>query len=110
MPFRNEIDFELANRHLLGHWKNLSDTRYFGTIHLAVLPNENVLEGYYTAFASDVSVASGPWKWVRINPATIKGTDLSKMVFRKPAEIGALLAAHKNSQGALRLVDIVEGA
>lgn len=110
IPFRNEIDFELANRHLLGHWKNISDTRYFGTIQLAVLSNENVLEGYYTAFASDVSVVSGPWKWVRINPETIKGVDLSKMVLRKPAEIGKLLAAHKNAQGALRLADIVEGA
>ena len=109
MPFRNEIDFELANRHLLGHWKNLSDTRYFGTIQLALLPNENVLEGYYTAFASDVSVASGPWKWVRINPGTIKGVDLSKMALRKPKEIQDLLAAHKSSQGPLSLADIVEG-
>ena len=109
-PFRNEIDFELANRHLLGHWKNISDTRYFGTIHLAVLPSENVLEGYYTAFASDVSVASGPWKWVRINPKTIKGADLSKMTLRKPAEIQELLSAHKNYQGPLSLADLVEGA
>ncbi|TKB95650.1 MAG: toll/interleukin-1 receptor domain-containing protein [Nitrospira sp.] len=109
-PFRNEIDFELANRHLLGHWKNISDTRYFGTIHLAVLQDENVLEGHYTAFASDVSVASGPWKWVRINPETLKETDLSKMVLRAPAEIQRLLAAHKKHAGPLNLAEIVVGS
>lgn len=109
-PFRNEIDFELANRHLLGHWKNISDTRYFGTIHLAVLQDENVLEGHYTAFASDVSVASGPWKWVRINPETLKEADLSKMVLRAPAEIQRLLAAHKKHAGPLNLAEIVVGS
>lgn len=108
-PFRNEIDFELANRHLLGHWKNISDTRYFGTIHLAVLTGENVLDGYYTAFASDVSVASGPWKWVKINPETIKDADFSKMVLRAPAEIQGLLAAHKKHAGPLSLKEVVEG-
>ena len=108
-PFRNEIDFELANRHLLGHWKNISDRRYFGTIHLAVLPSENVLVGYYTAFANDISVVWGPWKWVRINPETMKSAHLSKMALRKPAEIQKLLAAHKHYQ-PLSLADIVEGA
>jgi len=108
-PFRNEIEFELANRHLLGHWKNISDTRYFGTIHLAVLPGENVLEGHYTAFASDVSVGSGPWKWVRLKPETIKEADLSKQILRAPTEIHNLLAAHKRHAGPLNLVDVVEG-
>jgi hypothetical protein len=36
-PFRNEIDAQLASRHLLGYWRNTSDTRYFGLVHLAVL-------------------------------------------------------------------------
>src|SRR5438067_2009485 len=45
--FRNEIDAQVANRHVIGHWKNVSDTRYFGSIHLALLPGEIVMEGYY---------------------------------------------------------------
>jgi len=109
-PFRNEIDFELANRHLLGHWKNISDTRYFGTLQLAVLQGENVLEGHYTAFASDVSVVSGPWKWVRLNPETLKEADLSKMVLRAPAEIQSLLATHKKHAGPLNLANVVVGS
>ena len=108
-PFRNEIDFELANRHLLGHWKNISDTRYFGTIHLAVLTGENILGGYYTAFKSDVSVASGPWKWVKINPKTIKTKNLSKMTLQDPAKIYDLLAAQEAGGGPISLADVVEG-
>ena len=34
--FRNEIEAQLANRHLIGYWKNISDARYFGSVHLAV--------------------------------------------------------------------------
>src|ERR1700690_3146225 len=58
-PFRNEIEAQLANRHLIGHWKNVNDTRYFGTLHLAILPGETVMEGYYTGFESDIHVATG---------------------------------------------------
>src|SRR2546421_7165822 len=36
--FRNDIEAQVANRHVIGYWKNVSDTRYFGSIHLAVLP------------------------------------------------------------------------
>lgn len=57
-PFRNEVETELASRHLVGHWKNVSDTRYFGMVHLAVLPGESVLDGYFTGFASDVAVSA----------------------------------------------------
>ena len=46
--FQNEIDAALAGRHLIGEWKNTSDTRYYGTLQLAVLPGETVMEGYYT--------------------------------------------------------------
>ena len=53
-PFRNEIEAQLANRHLIDHWKNISDTRYFGSVHLAVLPGEMVMDGYYTGFSSDI--------------------------------------------------------
>ena len=37
-PFRNAIEAQLAGRHLIGTWRNGSDTRYFGTMQLAVLP------------------------------------------------------------------------
>lgn len=106
-PFLNEIEAELANRHLIGHWKNVSDTRYFGAIHLAVLTEESVMEGYYTCLSSDVAVGCGFWKWVRIDSATIAGVDLSKATLREPREIKRLLAAHRSSDGPLALRDVV---
>jgi hypothetical protein len=57
---RNEIDAQLANRHLIGCWKNSSDNRYFGVLHLAVLPGEAVMEGHYSGYESDVEVSKGP--------------------------------------------------
>ena len=67
VPFQNEVEAELASRHLVGHWRNTSDTRYFGQLHLAVLPGETVLDGYFTGFASDVAVSLGRWRWVRVD-------------------------------------------
>ena len=55
-PFRNEIEADLASRHLVGHWKNISDSRYFGWLELAVLPGEIVMQGGYMGVASDIEV------------------------------------------------------
>ena len=71
VAYRNEIDAQLANRHLIGCWKNSSDASYFGALHLAVLPGEAVMEGHYSGYASDVEVSIGPWKWVRLDPASL---------------------------------------
>jgi hypothetical protein len=108
-PFYNKIDFEIANRHLVGHWKNISDTRYFGTIHLAVLPGENMLEGHYTAFESDVSVSPGPWRWVRIDPKTVQENSLPPLVLQEPAKIWERLDSQKADDDPISLKDIVEG-
>jgi hypothetical protein len=105
-PFYNTIEAQLANRHLVGHWKNSSDTRYFGTFHLAVLPGETVMAGYYTGFASDVEVSTGPWKWVRIDEDSIAGMDVSKVKLRDPAELGARIENHSQYEPALTLADI----
>jgi DNA-binding transcriptional regulator YhcF (GntR family) len=90
--FRNEIEAQLANRHLIGHWKNVSDTRYFGSIHLAVLPGETVMEGYYTGFSTDIKVDAMRWKWVRLDPVSLAGVDLSHVTLKDPGEIHELLA------------------
>lgn len=68
-PFRNQIEAELADRHLIGHWKNISDTRYFGSLHLAVLPGETVMDGYYTGVESDIEVPPPPGSGCGSNPA-----------------------------------------
>jgi hypothetical protein len=109
LPFRNEIEAELANRHLIGHWKNLNDRRYFGSVHLAVLPGETVMEGYYTSFASDVQVGTGSWRWVRLDRESFSGVDLSNLVLREPGILNELVGKHSKFAGPLTLAEVVEG-
>ena len=106
--YRNEIEAQLANRHLIGHWKNVSDTRYFGSVHLAVLPGETVMDGYYTGFSSDIQVDAMRWKWVRLEPASLSGVDLQEVTLNDPEMIHALLENSANDV-LLDLAAIVEG-
>jgi hypothetical protein len=107
VPFRNEIEAQLVNRHLVGHWKNISDTRYFGSLHLAILPGETVMDGYYSGFSSDIQVDAMRWKWVRIDPASLAGVDLQKITLRDPDVIHAFLE-HSANDVPLDLAAIVE--
>jgi hypothetical protein len=108
-PFRNQVEAEVANRHLIGYWRNVSDTRYFGGLHLAALPGENVMRGFYTSFNSDIMVGTGEWTWVRIDPASLTGVDLAKVKLRAPADIRAALVGHSPYAGPLPLNDVLEG-
>jgi hypothetical protein len=108
VPFRNEIDAELAGRQLAGVWKNVSDACYFGTIHLVVLPGETVMEGYHTGLTRDGHVGTGFWKWVRIDPGSLEGADLPGMTLRDPAELYALLEAHSQYDAPLALAELGE--
>jgi DNA-binding transcriptional regulator YhcF (GntR family) len=95
--FRNEIEAQLANRHLVGNWKNASDTRYFGSLHLAVFPGENVMHGYYTAFTDDVTVHAMTWKWVRLDPASLLGVQVQRLTLKEPEIVHALVTEHTNN-------------
>lgn len=106
-PFRNEIEAHLANRHLVGHWRNVSDLRYFGSLHLAVLTGEAVMEGYYTAFASDIKVEIGHWKWVRLDPLTLSGVELAQVVLKEAEAVYAVLE-RSNQDIPLPLTAITE--
>jgi hypothetical protein len=107
--FRNEIDAELANRHLIGQWRNLSDTRYFGSIQLAIQTGEESMDGFYTALQSDVAVACGSWKWSRIEDDPRLKSGLSKIMLRQPREIFELLSRRRSAEGAIPLSEIMEG-
>jgi hypothetical protein len=109
-PFHNEIEALLAGRHLVGCWKNTNDARYFGALHLSVLPGETVMEGYYTNFVDDVHVGAAFWKWVRVEPGSLAGTDLSAMTLHDPARLHALLEAHSQYDAPLALTALGEVA
>lgn len=102
--FRNSIEATLANRHLIGHWKNVSDTRYFGSLHLAVLPGEIVMDGYYTGFANDIEVSMSHWKWVRLAADSVP----PETVLREPTEIYDLVMGRSQFDAPLTLADVSE--
>ena len=109
VPFRNVIEARLVGRHLVGHWRNDSDARYFGAVQLAALPGENVLVGHYTGYASDIEVSRGRWTWVRLEPASLTGVDLGQACLRDPQELAELLDAHSQPYSPpLPLAAIVE--
>ena len=102
--FRNEIDAALAGRHLIGEWQNTSDTRYCGSLQLAVLPGEIVMDGYYTGVGSDVEVSAGRWKWVRLEP----DAGLTAITLREPARLHDLVMTHSQIDVPLTLADVRE--
>lgn len=91
VPYRNEIDADVAGRQLIGTWKNVSDVTYFGTLHLVVLPGETVMEGFHTGLTRDGRIATGFWKWVRLSA---DGADLAAVELRDPAGLFALVKEH----------------
>lgn len=107
-PFRNEIDAVLASRHLIGHWRNTSDTRYFGSLHLAVLPGETIMDGYYTGFASDILASEGRWKWVRLETGSLPDAAPPDVILREPSVLHGLVAQRSQDDPPLALADIGE--
>jgi hypothetical protein len=101
VPFRNEIEACLASRHVVGTWKNTSDARYFGNVHLAVLPGEMVMDGWYTGFASDITVSIGHWRWVRLDAEPETG-----VVLAQPATVHDLVMNRSEYDGPLTIADI----
>jgi hypothetical protein len=104
-PFRNEIEARLVSRHLIGDWRNVSDTRYFGTMQLAVMPGETIMEGHYLGFGSDISVSFAPWKWARVGADVPPG-----LALREPAELHALVAGRSPYDPPLAVDEIGEDA
>jgi hypothetical protein len=102
-PFRNEIEGRLFGRHLIGTWRNMSDTRYYGGLQLAVLPGETVMDGHYTGLASDISVSVDHWRWVRLEPG-----DLSAVRLREPAAVYELVMSRTQDDPPLTAADIGE--
>ncbi|MFE3057613.1 hypothetical protein [Nocardia sp. NPDC059239] len=106
--FRNRVEAELCGRHLIGQWRNLSDSYYFGSLHLSVMPGEMMLSGYYTGFPHDMEVVAEQWKWVRIAPDSLDGIDLAAVTLKAPALIYALLEDRSHTAGPMTLEDITE--
>lgn len=108
VPFRNEITAGLASRHLAGHWKNVSDSRYWGLVELAAQPGETVMDGGYMGFASDILVSMSRWRWIRLDPASIPEIGLAGVTLRDPAELYELVMNYSPNDAPLTLADVTE--
>ena len=106
-PFRNEIDAGLSGRHLIGVWRNTSDLRYYGTLMLAVLPGEIVMDGPYSGVKSDVEVSVSRWRWVRLDPGPVPAPGFA---LRDPHELYDLVMNHSQYGEPLALADVREGS
>lgn len=102
-PFRNEIEGRLFGRHLIGTWRNTSDTRYFGSLQLAVLPGETVMDGFYTGLASDIEVSAEHWRWVRLEADGLDGAALGQ-----PSAIYELVMSRTQDDPPLTVDEIRE--
>lgn len=106
--FRNDINLRLAGRHLLGEWRNTSDSYYFGSVHLAVLPGETILDGFYTAVKSDAEVVADRWRWVRVEPRTEIGIDLANVSLREPSRLYGTIFGHDPYGRPIPLAEVIE--
>jgi len=103
--FRNEIEARLFGRHLIGTWRNTSDTRYFGSLELAVLPGETVMDGIYAGVASDIAVSCEHWRWVRL-----EADDLAGLRLGEPPALYELVMSRTQDDPPLSVDDIREDA
>jgi hypothetical protein len=73
-------------------------------LHLAVLPGETIMEGFYTGFGSDISVSFSPWKWARIEAEAAPDVTL-----HEPSVLHGLVAERTQDDPPLAVADIGEG-
>jgi hypothetical protein len=106
--FRNDIEAGLFGRHLIGRWRNVNDSYFYGSLHFAVLPGETMLDGYYTAFVSDSDVVAERWRWVRVEPQSAAGVDLSTVVLGEPRRLYDAIVGRTRFDGPISLAQLTE--
>jgi hypothetical protein len=106
--FHNDISLHLSGRHLIGQWRNTSDSYYYGSVHLAVLPGETILDGYYTSVLNDTQVAADRWRWVRVETQSAAGIDLHTLALGEPQHLYNTLLEHAQYGPAIALAQLTE--
>lgn len=104
---QTETSAKLYGRHLMGHFRNTNDHYFFGSLHLSVLPGENILDGVYTGFINDTQVMSEPWRWIRVDIESTAGVDLNAVTLREPTMVYAAIRGHTPLAGPIALGDVI---
>lgn len=103
-----ETSAKLFGRNIMGHFRNTNDRYFYGSLHLSVLPGENILDGYYTGFTNDTHVVAEPWRWIRIEQGSVAGVDLSLVVLGEPGAVYDAIVKHPQLGGPIALREIIE--
>ncbi|MBS9535592.1 hypothetical protein KIH27_18560 [Mycobacterium sp. M1] len=104
--YKNHIHARVFGRHLIGQWRNVNDSYYYGAVHFAVLPGETVLDGYYTGFVNDTQVVAERWRWVRVDPQSTTGIDLDDVKLGQPRRLYDCIMRRSNLDGPITLADL----
>lgn len=108
--YANDIKAGIFGRHVIGKWRNVNDRYFYGPIHLAVLPGEMTMDGFYTAVLSDTAVASQRWTWARVDSGSAAGVELTALTVKEPRAIFELLSERTRFDHAVALADVAEPA
>jgi hypothetical protein len=106
--FCNDIEAGLYGRQLMGRWRNTNDNYFYGSLHLAVLPGETMLDGYYTTLINDSRVDAGPWRWVRVEPRSLDGVDLNTVRLGEPRRLYDAMVGRTRFDGPIPLEQLTE--
>ena len=59
-------------------------------------------------YDSDVEVSIGPWKWIRLDPASLPEDGLAGVTLREPRDLHELIEKHSQYDAPLPLAAVVE--
>lgn len=106
--YANDIDAGVFGRHVIGRWRNVNDRYFYGALHLAVLPGEMTMDGFYTAVLTDTEVGDGRWTWARVDTGSAARVDLTAVTLADPQEVSTLLSARTRFDGPVALAAVTE--
>ena len=67
------------------------------------------MEGHYSHLIDDVRAGVGSWKWVRLDPASLTGVDLSRVWLRDLDLVHDKVAGYSRHDAPLPLAAVAEG-
>jgi hypothetical protein len=68
------------------------------------------MDGYYTGVGRDIEVSAARWRWVRLEPVSLEGSDLPGTVIREPSALYDLVMNRSQYDAPLTLADVREEA
>jgi len=71
IKYFHDLNCYVVRNNLVGYWSNKKETRNIGCFQLYISNNGNIMSGKHLGNASDNSIQSGNWVWIRIENNSI---------------------------------------